>query len=240
MKKDEVMHQVSLLQALVNSYYDGIISVKELKTLGNVGIGTFNGADGEMIYLEDKVYKARIDGNVLEVEDDETIPFCNSCAFTTDDKIKLDVDNVIKLKTIINRYRDRSFKNLFIAFRIEGLFKQMVVRTIPRQNKPYNPLEIVVEKEQKQYTKKNVEGTLIGFLFPRYMKELNTSDLHMHFISKDRTYGGHVLELEFKGLDIEISVKRKLDLILPNNEKFNNHNVTVAGAVVKKVEDAKK
>ena len=100
---NDTLHQVSLLQALVNSYYDGIISVGELKKLGDVGIGTFNGADGEMIFVDNKVYKARIDGKVLEVKDDETIPFANSCTFITDDKIKLNVENMAKLKTTLNR-----------------------------------------------------------------------------------------------------------------------------------------
>ena len=233
----ETIHQVSLLQALVNSYYDGIISVGELKKLGDVGIGTFDGADGEMIYVDKKVFKARIDGQVMEVSDDETIPFANSCTFITDDKIKINVENMTKLKTTLNRYRDRSYKNLFIAFRIKGLFKKLVVRTIPKQNKPYNPLDVIVENEQKLFTRNNVEGTLIGFLFPRYMKELNTSDLHMHFISNDRTYGGHVLDIEFEQLEMEISIKRKLDLILPNNDKFNNHNVVVNNKIVQKVEE---
>ena len=232
-----MLYQVALLQSLVNGYYDGIISVKKLKELGDVGIGTFDGANGELIYLDSKVYRARIDGEVEEVDDNETIPFCNSCKFSVDGNVKLSAQTVITLKTVLNRYRDRDYKNLFIAFRIKGLFKKMVVRTIPKQNKPYNPLEKVVENDQKIFNYKNVEGTIIGFLFPRYMSDLNTTDCHMHFLSDDRKCGGHVLDLEFDNLNLELSIKKEFKLILPNNDKFNNYNVVINKNVMKKVEE---
>lgn len=232
----DTLYQISLLQAFINGYYDGVENISELKKYGDIGIGTFEGADGEMIMLDSKVYKAKFDGTIALIEEGLT-PFCNVCKFICKDKIKTNIDNVNQLKTLLNRYRDMNYKNLFIVIKIKGLFKNISVRSVPKQNKPYNPFEEVIEHDQKIYTYKNVEGTLIGFLFPRYLKELNTTDLHMHFLSKDLSCGGHVLDLSFNELTIETSIKSDFNLILPNNDKFNNHNVVVNNTIIKKVEE---
>ena len=46
--------QYSTIDALLSGVYDGNMSVAELKTRGNFGLGTFNGIDGEMIIVENK------------------------------------------------------------------------------------------------------------------------------------------------------------------------------------------
>ncbi|MBQ6131273.1 MAG: acetolactate decarboxylase, partial [Selenomonadaceae bacterium] len=45
----ETIYQVALLQSLAMGYLDGSITVKDLKTHGDTGIGTFEGVNGEMI-----------------------------------------------------------------------------------------------------------------------------------------------------------------------------------------------
>ncbi len=54
----ESIYQVALLQSLAQGHYDGIVTVEELKTHGDTGIGTFEGVNGEMIVLDGVVYQA--------------------------------------------------------------------------------------------------------------------------------------------------------------------------------------
>ena len=61
----DVLYQVALIQSLVQGYYDGIITVGELKQHGDTGIGTFEGLNGEMIVLDGTVYQAVADGSML-------------------------------------------------------------------------------------------------------------------------------------------------------------------------------
>ena len=61
----ETMYQVALLQSLTQGYYDGIITVGELKQHGDTGIGTFEGVNGELIALDGVVYQALSDGQML-------------------------------------------------------------------------------------------------------------------------------------------------------------------------------
>ena len=52
MTNGDVLYQVALLQSLAQGYFDGIVTVGELKRHGDTGIGTFEGVNGEMIVLE--------------------------------------------------------------------------------------------------------------------------------------------------------------------------------------------
>jgi acetolactate decarboxylase len=231
------LYQVSLLQALVNGYYDGIISVRDLKLLSDVAIGTFEGADGEMIMVDKKVYKAKVDGNVVEAKDNELIPFCNAAKFHLNDNLVKSYKNIKEFRESMLEYVKSKYNNLFIVIRIDGLFKNMVVRSIPKQEKPYKDLNYVCEHGQKVYNYENIYGTIIGFLSPSYMKDLNTIDFHMHFISSDKIYGGHVLDLSFDNLNIGISVKNEFKLILDNKQEFIEKDLSANIEKIKKVEE---
>ena len=64
---------------------------------------------------------------------------------------------------------------------------------MPRQLPPYRPLDEVVA-DQHVFEIADVEGTLVGFRFPAYADGVEVGGYHLHFISADRTRGGHVLE----------------------------------------------
>ncbi len=61
----ETVYQVALLQSLTQGYYDGIIKVSELKKHGDIGIGTFEGVNGEMIVVDGVCYKSKQDVSFL-------------------------------------------------------------------------------------------------------------------------------------------------------------------------------
>ena len=234
---DKTITQISLLQALINGCYDGVISTKELKDYGDIAIGTFDGANGELIMLDNNVYRANVNGDIETVSDDELIPFSNVTKFNLDDLLELSVNNINELKNELNEYKVNKCNNLFIAVKITGLFNKITYRSIPKQNKPYKTLDYVVDHEQKLYAKENIAGTIVGFCYPKYLSNINTIDYHMHFISSDKRFGGHLLDVSFKNIKVELSIKSELKLILPNNISFNNENFDVKSDVIKKVEE---
>lgn len=231
------MYQVSLLQSLTDGLYDGIIDVATLKSISNTAIGTFLGADGEMIMVDGKCYKAKLDGSIIEAKNSETIPFCNATTFIKTTSLNLSCKDISEFKKKLHEYKDSSFKNLFMIIKIEGLFNSITTRSLPKQNKPYKPLDYIVEHEQKVITNNNIEGTVIGFCAPKYMSNLNTTDFHMHFISKDRLIGGHVLDLIFNDLNIDVSIKNEFKLILSSNSEFINYDIDGNSEKIKKVEE---
>ena len=233
----KTLYQISLLQALANGMYDGVVDVNTLKSFSNTAIGTFLGADGELIMLDGLCYKATLDGIIEEANNSETIPFSNACMFVKDDEIKLGCSNITELKKLLHEFKNNKYKNLFMVIKISGLFKSMTTRSLPKQNKPYKPLDYVAEHEQKVITNKNISGTVIGFCAPSFMDKLNTIDYHMHFISSDKKIGGHVLDLSFDEITIEVSIKNEFKLILNENKDFVLSNLECDKDKIKTVEE---
>ncbi|MBE6499363.1 MAG: acetolactate decarboxylase, partial [Methanobrevibacter thaueri] len=84
---DDSMYQVSLMQAFMHGEFDGVITVEDLKTHGDTGLGTFEGVNGEMIILDGVVYQAAADGSINVMQDNETVPFATITNFDEDGKI---------------------------------------------------------------------------------------------------------------------------------------------------------
>ena len=85
----DVLYQVALIQSLVQGYYDGIITVGELKQHCDTGIGTFEGLNGEMIVLDGTVFQAVADGSITIPADEETVPSGSVTFFDTDKTLTL-------------------------------------------------------------------------------------------------------------------------------------------------------
>ena len=56
--------QTSTIDALLAGVYDGNLSCRELVHYGDMGIGTFDHLEGEMIIVNGAVYQVKADGKV--------------------------------------------------------------------------------------------------------------------------------------------------------------------------------
>src|SRR3954468_3028793 len=70
-----VVFQTSTLDALFDGGFDGDLTFAELAEHGDLGLGTLNGLDGEMIALDGRFLRADIDGRVHEIEPTARTPF---------------------------------------------------------------------------------------------------------------------------------------------------------------------
>ena len=100
------------------------------------------------------------------------------------------------------------------AVRIDGSFEMVRARSVPRQKPPYRPLTEVVA-EQHVFELKDVAGTMLGFRFPDYSEGIEVSGYHLHFISADRSRGGHVLECRPRRARVRIDPAADLHVELP-------------------------
>ena len=110
-------------------------------------------------------------------------------------------------------------ENLIYAIKIEGRFPSLKVRSAARQNKPFPVLTEAI-KEQKVFELKDQEGTLVGFKFPSYAEGINVPGYHFHFLSKNKTLGGHVLDFQVEKAHIQIDKSHKFSMELPESEEF--------------------
>ena len=233
----ETIYQVALLQSLTQGYYDGIIKVSELKKHGDIGIGTFEGVNGEMIVLDGTVYQALGDGTVQEAADDETVPFSNVTFFDKDGGAELsDINDVNALKEKLNAMVEENGKNFYFV-KMSGTFEKMNVRSEIKQEKPYKTLDKALETDQREFNYDNITGTVVALYCPDYMGGLNTPGWHFHFISDDKTKGGHLLDLQFAKATAEYDATPGFDMCLTDNGDFQKMELSKdVSDAIKKVE----
>ena len=217
-----MLYQVSLLQALSLGRYEGSISIGELKKNGDIGIGTFDGLDGEMIMLDGTVYKASADGSVSVISDDVTTPFANA-TFAKDDLSKtVSASSMKELNDGIDRIVSERGINCVYFIRLNGVFDSIRLRSVPKQKRPYRKLADVLSSEQVEWTLKGIGGTVVGVYCPSYMSMVNNHGWHLHFISDDRKKGGHVLDLSVKNGMCQFTVVDTLKIVLPDDPSFHS------------------
>jgi len=216
--QDTVM-QVSTIDALVAGVYDGTMSCGRLLQYGDFGIGTFDRLEGEMVVLDGTVYQAKVDGKVYTPDGKTTTPFAAVCRFGAD--CTFDVRKGMDFKALEEAIdASISNKNLFYAIKVQGTFSYMKTRSVPAQDKPYPPLAEIT-KHQSIFEKRNIPGTIVGFRCPVYVKGINVPGYHLHFISDDRTWGGHILALETGTGTCAIDRCNELLMVLPEEgEEF--------------------
>ena len=217
-----MLYQASLLQALALGEYDGLITIGELKKNGNMGIGTFDGLDGEMVMLDGIVYKASADGTVSVVNDDVTTPFAN-VTFAADDLSKTVTATSMKgLNEELDGVVASEGINSVYFIRLDGTFDNIRVRSVSRQKRPYRKLADALSSEQFEWTLKEIGGTVVGLYCPSYMSAVNNHGWHLHFISDDRKKGGHVLDLSVEKGKCTFTKVDSLKILLPDNGSFHS------------------
>jgi len=212
--EEDILFQVSTFKDLSAGHYEGIISSGNLKMHGDVGIGTFDGLDGEMIELNGYIYQAKSDRSVLLANNSDMIPFAMVTDFNPD---KILVVNKSMNYKELQQYLNTTIpsKNLFYSFKVMGSFSSIKARSPPKQHEPYPNLTDAL-KNQSIFYFNNINGTMVGFWCPESARSVNLNDYHFHFISVDRNSGGHVLDVELDNVIIEIDYMPNIYVFSPS------------------------
>ncbi len=215
---NKTIYQASTIVELMKGNYAGQVTCGELKRHGNFGVGTVNDLDGEIILWKGKCLQLKADGTAVPAKNSLKTPYAMVTKFKPESigliKEKKSLEELTKqIDTIIDT------DNLLYAIEITGIFDGLTLRVVPSQQAPYIPLAEVMKKQQTLELK-HMEGTLVGWHIPAYMAGINTPGYHFHFISKDRTQGGHVLDCLFRKGKIEIASINKFSLTLIEGKKL--------------------
>ncbi len=200
------------VNALVEGIYEEKIPLGEILKHGDFGLGTLDHLDGEMVMLDGTIYQITSDGRVQKVHEDAFTPF--SCV-TFYRPISYDQ---LDLASSYEQFVDWVMgllpsANLCYAIRIEGRFRSVVLRSVPKQES-YRPL-VEVAKEQTVFNYSNISGTLAGFYTPAFLGSLNVPGLHLHFLSEDLRHGGHLLSCETGRVRAGVQILSRVELGLP-------------------------
>ena len=204
------LFQVSTIEALLHGAYDGDVSIAELSKRGDVGLGTFNALDGELVLLDGVVYRAACDGSARPAEATRRSPFAVVTPFQPD--VELRVEEAQDDATLLALLAPPS--PTCTAVRIDGRFEHVRLRSVPAQHRPYPPLEDVLA-DQRVFDEYDLTGTVVGFSFPEHNGQLNLPGRHLHFLSADRTRGGHVLSCRLAQGVIRLDHEAEIEVELP-------------------------
>ncbi|PST94068.1 acetolactate decarboxylase [Photobacterium iliopiscarium] len=215
---EKTFYQTSMMSALIAGLYQGDFTIGQLLDHGNFGIGTFNDLDGEMIVLGDEVYQLTSTGEVHLVNHDITTPFASVVNFEPTEKVSLIEQTKAEFETCLEN--DFVANNAINAIRLTGKFSYVKTRTVPAQHRPYPPMVEVV-KHQPIAEMTHISGVMIGFKIPEYMIGINVPGFHFHFISDDRTQGGHVSDFILTEGTAEVEIFKDFHLRMPASQEFD-------------------
>lgn len=126
------IYQYSLVNALMSGVSDSGITVGQFIEKGNVGLGTFVKMRGELVLLDGKVYQLQAEGSVRVAEPEEQIPYAVCTNFKAQDTVQVTLDTKDSVDEILEKFNNHA-SNLFMAYRIEGVFKKLKCRTVKGQ-----------------------------------------------------------------------------------------------------------
>lgn len=215
--EEQALYQVSTIDALMQGVYDGDTKLSELAGKGDFGIGTVNGLDGELILENGQFFQVKSDGKVYRPSGETLTPFASVVKFAPEDSMKVNDLDFPKLKYLIDSLM-RS-QNYFYAIRLEGEFESVKTRSVPGQQKPY-PQLVEVTRHQPEFDIQETHGKLTGFFCPEYVKGINISGYHLHFLSDDKISGGHLLGFRLKSGILKLDRIRKFEMQLPESGAF--------------------
>jgi acetolactate decarboxylase len=214
------LYQISTSSALVEGVYSGSVCSSVLLEHGDFGLGTFEDLDGEMVILDGEIYQ--VADTVRHRKDDFLVPFASVTEFRAN--TPFEIDNVACLRDIeLACDQQRISDNLFYALRLDGVFETMHARAV--HTVPQNTRLLDAAKTQSEFHFENIEGTLVGFWSPRYSSSFSIPGYHLHFISKDRTKGGHLLDCSARKLKARVQVLSEFDIRLPDSGPFLTTNL---------------
>jgi len=211
--------QYGVADAFVGGLFEATYPWSDLKHQGDFGLGAPGMLDGELTICDGKAYQTQATGKTTEVTDS----FKTALAFVTFFRpdtiftIKGNTDQAAAFKQI-DQYLHK--KNGMYAIRISGSFGQVRTRAFPPHYQlPHPPLTTLLNT-QHFFDFKGTKGVLVGYKLPTYMNGLSIEGYHFHFLSDDRSQGGHMLTFAGDDLKVEVAEMRDFQLSVPDDQSF--------------------
>ena len=221
------MYQVSTLQALALGYSRAVINVGELLQEGDTGLGTFEDVNGEMILMDGKCFRADQDGNVTVVSSETGVPFAAVAKLYGEQQFSLsnmpDITSVRNELTL--KIEERFGLNSMHVVRIDGVFETVDARSEAPYRSHHITLKEVLGHTQKAFLFENIRGSLVGVYFPDYMDGINMPGWHLHFLSEDRSKGGHVFDVSLREGMVKVDKITRIDINLPKDPAFDTYSL---------------
>lgn len=227
--REHQLVQAGTIDALLRGNYDSEIALADFMQLGDLGVGTVQQLDGELMILDGQAWVAGHDTVLREVSPATRTPFAVVCKFAP--SVTREIDRPLAWKELTALIDELVAPDAtVIAVRVDGEFDDIGLRSVARQTPPYPPLVEVVA-HQTTWHVPQARGTLLGFRFPDATAGLEVPGYHLHFLSDDRRTGGHVLSLALRNGRVAVDHCDDLHVALPAGVELGTPGVTDRAAI---------
>lgn len=220
------LFQYGLASAFIGGVYKGSLPIKDLKFMGDFGLGAPDLLDGELTILNGIVYQTKASGETTKLKNELMTPFAFTTFFKADTAFYLSgkSDEAAVLQKISSFLKN---KNSVYALKITGEFQDMKTRAFPAVADTTSAPLVTLMDKQRIFDYKNCSGFLVGYHFPEYLNGINIAGHHFHYLSHDMAKGGHVLDFTSTSLKIEIAEIKSLNLKIPSDKLFQDFKFPV-------------
>ena len=224
---ENMMYQVSTLQALALGYSRAVITVDKLLQEGDTGLGTFEDVNGEMIVMDGNCYRADQNGNVSVVAPETGVPFATVAKLYGEQQFQLEnMPDITAIRTELTRKIEEVFGlNSMHIVRIDGEFEKVDARSEAPYRSHHITLKEVLSQTQEAFIFENIRGSLVGVYFPDYMDGINMPGWHLHFLSEDRSKGGHVFDVSLREGEAKVDKITNIYINLPKEAAFDTYSL---------------
>ncbi len=221
------LYEHGTLAMLMDGMMDGTMTLADLMTHGDTGIGTLTGTNGELTILDGEVYHAKSDGEVVHITD-LTVATPFSSVHFNEPTVMLAFD-VVDAQSLTAHLGDHDLANVFSGIKLHGTFQHIHVRVAKEQSQPY-PSLLDVAEGQAEFQARDITGTLVGYYAPEIFAGPTTAGWHIHFISDDKQFAGHVLDFSASQLKGSLQIFDDFVQHLPvDNQSFRKMKQNMNG-----------
>ncbi|HET7229845.1 MAG TPA: acetolactate decarboxylase [Longimicrobium sp.] len=234
-RSQSTLWQLTPVAPFWNGVYDSAATVGELRRHGDLGVGMFARVNGELVVVDGEFYQADSTGTIIPTTDTQPVLFAvltrwrGGTPLTVDPGLQYCVQcgsgtppaGDTTFQTTLNRELAEAFhtRNWLYSLRLTGTFTNLVTRSFAEQTPPYQCWTDVV-KGQKIHTDSVATGTMVGFLEPIFVGSISIIGYHLHFISEDRTRGGHVLSFTTGAVRLEAAPLMNIQIPVPGTPAY--------------------
>lgn len=211
-------YHYSIWYAFVNRIFDGELTAERLYQNGDLGLGSFDRLDGELIMLDGKLYRATEDGKVTIASPEDKIAYVNATFFEADHTFEVQASNYEDLRAAINQRLPS--RNIFYSFKIRGDFEYMKCGGLHKQDKPFDTGLDVLIPNRPIFERTDFSGTMVGFFCPDFIGDINVAGYHLHFVSDDEQFAGHVMDFKSSNLYVEVDELYSYEFELPRQSEY--------------------
>ncbi len=178
--------------------------------------------DALVVVVDGTTYQVTRDG-VSAAPDEAPVPFAVLTHFLPEKTT--DFATIVSFDDLIGRLDAlRNTDNQFFAVRIEGNFDYVKTRAVCKSDGSASLVDAALTQAEFEF--RDVEGVLVGFWTPEYAKSVNVVGWHLHFLTADRSGGGHLLACQGAGLRAQVQHLSDFRMAIPETVAFLKADLT--------------